>query len=193
MKKLKCSSCGAPLKIEDNKEYAICDHCGTKYKLNEDININIKLGDEDTSNIFSKMSLVMIIPIIIFVIALIIIIAFAVTNSKNASNKNKIDNNNNEIKETIKEQEEEAKKQVFNFQFTNDNGTKDAFFLKSTFDDIVESNKKYDRKVALVFDGKETTDENEIISIKQSLSGEYEVSFDYDKDGYINKIIVNKI
>lgn len=45
MKKLRCTSCGAELKIEENKEYAICEHCGSRYKLNEDFNINIKLDD----------------------------------------------------------------------------------------------------------------------------------------------------
>ena len=45
MKKLRCTSCGAELKVDDNKEYAVCEHCGSKYKLNEDVNINIKLDD----------------------------------------------------------------------------------------------------------------------------------------------------
>lgn len=60
-------------------------------------------------------------------------------------------------------------------------------------DEIIESNKTHDRKVSLVFEGKETTNEKEIIEIKHSLSGDYEVSINYDDDGYVNKIIVEKI
>ena len=68
------------------------------------------------------------------------------------------------------------------FQFNNDNGTKSAFFLESTLDEIIQSNKKYDRKVLLVFNGKETSDESEIIEIKHSLDGNYEVSLNYDDE-----------
>ena len=54
---------------------------------------------------------------------------------------------------------------MFNFQFANDNGTKSAFFLESTLDEIIESNKTQDRLVTLVFNGKEVTEESEIINI----------------------------
>ena len=33
MEKLKCSSCGGNLQVEENKEYAVCDHCGAKRRL----------------------------------------------------------------------------------------------------------------------------------------------------------------
>ena len=36
-------------------------------------------------------------------------------------------------------------------------------------------------------------EDKEIIEIKHSLSGDYEVSFNYDKNGFINKIIIEKI
>ena len=84
-------------------------------------------------------------------------------------------------------------KSMFNIHLENDGGTKNAFFLESTLDDIIQSNKTHDRKVTLVFEGKETTDEKEIIDIKHSLSGTYEVSINYDDKGYVNKIIVEKI
>ena len=204
MKKLKCSSCGAELEVEENKEYAECKYCGTKYKLNEDHNINIKLDDNMKEVLNNGMGTVkhlskfMIIPIIIFVIIFIMIIVFSfMTTSRFISSSN---DSYNEIEEKMKQQEdeekkreEESKKYHFNFQFNNGNGTKNALFLSSILDDIIESNKTNDRLVALVFDGKETTDEKEIIDIKHSLDGDYEVSLNYGDDGYINKIIVEKI
>jgi DNA-directed RNA polymerase subunit M/transcription elongation factor TFIIS len=195
MEKLRCSSCGAELQVEDNKEYAVCNHCGSKYKLNEDLNINIKLDDNTKEVINAGASTVkhvskyIFIPIILVIlINLGIIIYFGVKSPSNNINEE----NQKKTEENINKQQELAKKEMFNFQFTNDNGTKSAFFLKNTLDTIIQSNKTNERKVTLVFDGKETTDETEIINIKQSLDGDYEVSFDYDRDGYINKIIVEK-
>ena len=178
MEKLKCSSCGGHLEIEENKEYATCKYCGARYKLNEDLNINIKLDDNMKEIINSSLGTVQhfskfaIIPIaIIFVMAAFIIITIATSfNSSNNGDKN-----------------------MFNIHLEHDGGTKSAFFLSSTLDDIIQSNKTHNRKVALVFEGKETTDEKEIIDIKHSLSGTYEVSINYDDDGYVNKIIVDKI
>jgi len=178
MEKLKCSSCGGHLEIEENKEYAKCKYCGARYKLNEDLNVNIKLDDnmkEILNNGFGtvqKFSKFAIIPMaIIFVIATFIIITIATSfNSSSDGSKN-----------------------MFNIHLEHQGGTKSAFFLESTLDDIIQSNKTHNRKVALVFEGKETTDEKEIIDIKHSLSGTYEVSINYDDKGYVNKIIVEKI
>ena len=204
MKKLKCSSCGAELHVEDNKEYAVCNHCGSRYKLNEDLNVNIKLDDnmkEVLNNglgTVKNASKVMIIPFILFALIFIAIFVFGFINinkSKKSAeeNREKIHEQVKEQNEIINKQQEEAKKEMFNFQFANDNGTKSAFFLESTLDEIIESNKTQDRLVTLVFNGKEVTEESEIINIKHSLKGDYEVSFNYDDEGYINKIIVDKI
>ena len=197
MKKLNCSSCGALLKVEENKEYAVCDHCGTKYKLNEDLNVNIKLDDNvkqilnNGLGTFNHISKFMFIPIIIFVIIFVLIFYFGFMNTN--KNRKAIEDNQKQIAEQINKQEKNVKKNVFNFQFANDNGTKSAFFLESTLDKIIQSNKNYDKKVALVFNGTETIDESEIINIKHSLDGNYEVSFNYDEEGYVNKIIVDII
>lgn len=179
MEKLKCSSCGAVLEVEGDKEYARCPYCGSKYKLNEDVNINIKM-DDNTKEVINghfgtikKAQKFAFIPIIIIIIVFISI-AFIGIKVANRSDK-------------------EWDVTSFNSTFSNDAGTKSAFFLKSTLDEIIESNKTHDRKVILVFDGKETTNEKEIIEIKHSLSGDYEVSIDYDGDGYVNKVIVEKI
>lgn len=197
MKKLNCSSCGATLEVEENKEYAVCEHCGSRYKLNEDLNVNINLDDnmKDVLNTgmgtFNHTLKFMFIPIIIFVIIFGLIFYFGFINTNKS--KKVVDNNQNQIKEQINTQQEKVKKEMFNFQFINDNGTKSAFFLESTLDEIIQSNKTYDRKVILVFNGNEVIDESEIIDIKHSLKGNYEVSLNYDEEGYINKIVVNKI
>ena len=155
----------------------------------------------------------MVIPALIFFC--FIIITFVVSSIRESENRKNALERQKEIQEQAKQQEEkimeEAKKQQekaeeenkkweeemdknqFNFEFERENGTQSAFFLKSTFDKIVRSNKTNDRKISLVFNGTETIEESEIINIKQSLDGNYEVSINYDESGYINKIIVDKI
>lgn len=218
MEKLKCTSCGGHLQVEDNKEYAVCDHCGARYKLNEDLNINIKLDDnmkEILNGEFGTMGKnlkFMVIPAIAFFC--FIIIVMVISSIDEAANRRTAIERQKEMEESMKKQQEifseqfekgqekinenmksiedESDKDMFNLQFELKNGTQNAFFLKSTLDEIIRSNNKYDRKVTLVINGIETTNEQEIVSIKQSLDGDYEVSISYGDDGYVNKVIVNK-
>ena len=187
MKKLNCSSCGGHLEVESNNEYAFCRHCGARYKLNEDLNINFKVDDsvKDTLKggfrafkFISKMALV---PLCMFFIAFIVVTlsVFKTIRSETFQERTGI--------------QEKSKKETFNHQFINSNGTKQAIFVKSTLDIIILSNITLDRLVILIFNGTKTTDEKEIIEIKHSLDGEYEVSFNYDKSGYISEIKVEKI
>ena len=215
MEKLKCSSCGGQLQVEENKEYAVCEHCGARYKLNEDLNVNINLDDNmkevlnnglGTAKHFSKF---MIIPIAAFIIIFIISI-FTIFKTKNKTSdttdnlfnsyeeqlkaeKEAEERLQNMTEEQLNQYEEENKKNLFNMKFNGDNGTKSAFLTKYILDDIIQSNKTHDKLITLAIDGKETTDEAEIIEIKHSLDGEYEVSIDYDDAGYINKIKIDKI
>ena len=197
MERLKCSSCGAELEVESNNEYAFCRHCGTRYKLKEDLNVNIKLDDNMKEVINTGLGTVkhastfMIVPVIMFIM-IFITIAFAMFKTTNTMIDTKDETFDKYEEEKIKI-EEESKKYSFNFQFINANGTKATIFVKSTLDEIIQSNKTNERQVTLVFNGTETKEESEIIEIKHSLSGDYEVSLNYDDDGYINKILVDKI
>ena len=191
MEKLKCSSCGGDIVVDDDKEYGTCPHCGTKYKLNKDINFNIRI-DDNTKEVlnegygsFSRLFILIIIPIVAFIVFGIVIFSMNAVDSKN--------NLHNKYKQDTEEKDNSFEKNVFNLKFIGSNGTQNDFFLKHIFDNIIESNKTNDRKIVLVFDGKEVTEENEIIEIKHSLSGDYEVSLNYDNEGFINKIVVNKI
>lgn len=87
-------------------------------------------------------------------------------------------------------------KSSFNSTFEFDTGTKSGFFVSTTIDDIVTSNKtNKDHLITLVFDDVNTTDPTEIKNAKSKLEEwtDYEVSADYDNDGYINKITIEKI
>lgn len=199
MKKLRCTSCGAELKVDDNKEYAVCEHCGSKYKLNEDVNINIKLDDniKDVINngfmFGKKFSKFALIPIGIFVIFIVLIILFSFKSSADFEKRNR--ENEQEFEEQVNKGKEEGEKYSFNFQFVGDEGTDYGNLVSDTIDDIIKSNKTHDKKVTLVYNGESFTDENKMIEIKHSLGewDKYEVVINYDDDGYVNEIKIDKI
>ena len=198
MKNLKCTSCGAELKIEENNEYAICEHCKSRYKLNEDLNINIKLDDnvkeiiDNTLGISKRFSKFLFIPIIFFIIVVICIITFSIK----AQNDSK--NNQAEIQEKGESEAskimEESKKSIFNMQFSSVAGTKNGFFVKSTLDKVIESNKTNDRKVTVLYNEVSTEDESKIIEIKHGLGDwdQFEVYVNYDNE-YVNEIKIERI
>ncbi len=195
MKKMRCTSCGAELKIEENNEYAVCEHCGSKYKLNEDVNINIKLDDTmkdvvkqgmETTRKASKF--IFIVFGIIFITALVLIF----TMTKKASDRQE------ENRKQSEEQQEKAKnefdKTTFNMKFSMEEGTHVGSRVNTILDNIVMSNKTNDKKIALVYNDESITDEVKIKEIKQKIGewDKYEVSVNYDNDGYVNEIKVVK-
>lgn len=205
MEKLKCSSCGAPLDVDDDKEYAKCKYCGLTYKLSQDINIKL---DDNIKGVPKFVILPIIILVIVSIIIVSIFIVFPNISGKNShspiisnqdiSNSNEDETLNSNVNEKIYD---EWNINSFNFNFSFAAGTKERIELERILDSIVTSNKTHDRKIVLVFNGKEITDENEIIKVKQSLprgsyqaeTQKYEVLVNYDNDGYINKIIVEKV
>ena len=207
MEKLKCNSCGGEMTIDESKEYATCKYCGMKYKLNDDLNVNIKIDDsvKDVLNTglstAKHFSLFILFPIIVF----IIIIATAIIFTFKTSNENKDFFNDaeekiNDMYDDIKNNNEvdvdidDVSKARFNLYFTNQNGTQYKMLVENLLDHIIDSNKKYNRKIVLVYGDISTTDENEIINIKHKLDKpKYEVRIDYDSDGYVNKITLEDI
>ena len=207
MEKLKCNSCGGEMTIDESKEYATCKYCGMKYKLNDDLNVNIKIDDsvKDVLNTglstAKHFSLFMLFPIIVF----IIIIATAIIFTFKTSNENKDFFNDaeekiNDMYDDIKNNNEvdvdidDVSKARFNLYFTNQNGTQYKMLVENLLDHIIDSNKKYNRKIVLVYGDISTTDENEIINIKHKLDKpKYEVRIDYDSNGYVNKITIEDI
>lgn len=121
---------------------------------------------------------------------------------KDISNKisDGIDNvtNDEKTKEEI-EEEKQDKIDDFNMYYENHSGSETKFSVSSLIDKAVTNNKKNkDHLIEFIFDGKSFgTEASSIKEIKKSLTDfkgydiqYYEVSLDYDKDGYINKITI---
>lgn len=101
-----------------------------------------------------------------------------------------------------KEQEEYHKnfsKDSFNSTFEMNQGTKSGMFAKSQVDNVVKNNKKdKEHLIEVIFDGTSYgTDPSNISNVKNKLQEfngykfqEYEISLDYDDNGYVNKVTI---
>lgn len=114
MEKLRCSSCGGVLEVDEDKEYAKCPYCGSKYKLNQDMNINIKLDDNMKEVMTEQLGMVkrsskfIFLPIIVFILVTATFITIGVKMNRHSNN--------------------DYEKSSFNNQFENDGGKKTHFF-----------------------------------------------------------------
>lgn len=104
-----------------------------------------------------------------------------------------------ELDDIVTNKQEEEKKEspaVFNSGLTFAEGTQSTFMLESILDKIVTKNKlNKDMLITVVYKKTTTTDVDEIKKIKKSLKdwSEYEVSLDYDDEGYIIKVTIEDL
>lgn len=85
-------------------------------------------------------------------------------------------------------------KEQFNSTLEMYSGTKMGASVFNVLDKINTSNKKQDRKITVKYMDIETQDEAEIRNIKKQMDQfeDYELYFEYDEEGYINKAIIEK-
>ena len=82
----------------------------------------------------------------------------------------------------------------FNNVFEMYVGTEYGMSVGNLLDKVVTNNKtEKNHIITVIYGDKTTTDPNEIVSIKKSLEkwGEYEVSLDYDDNGFANKVTIS--
>ena len=104
-----------------------------------------------------------------------------------------------EIEKKMKEDELEREKDSFNNMHEFYAGTKGGTATGSEVDEIIKSNKKSsDHLIEVIFDGTSYgTDPDKIKEIKSMLKSfngyklqDYEISVDYDENGYVNKVTI---
>lgn len=111
--------------------------------------------------------------------------------------QNQINNDfSNDFENDKTEMEETISKSKFNLPFIYSSGTNLEVFVSNTLDDVITSNKtNKEMLITVVYGDIETTDTEKIKSIKKMLKEftKYEVSVDYDDNGYVNKITIEDI
>ena len=176
MQKLRCTSCNGDLEVDANDKYATCKFCGTKYKLDGDnvVVLNVpSLSQEDVKAMDKAF-----IPFAVVFGSIVAVITFCIVFfSFNMNKKHDVSS--------------------FNLEFSYSSGTQNPVFVGETLDNVITKNKTNDKhKITVVYNDKETQNEDEIIEIKKNLTERigiyttYEVKLYYDKDGYVNKIVI---
>lgn len=206
LKELKCPNCGAKLKSNSNEKengQITCPYCQTNFVIEDEYNAGyqytkgaLKASEEQFYAIYKKIrynpvsKIITIIFICLFFFIFIISISTIVSINKNMQPNKIIDQDDDKSLPANRVAAED-----FNFTFKGYNGTKNKFFIEGYLDTIVTNNKtNQDHQIIVKFNGQETTNSNEIVSIKQSLldNKEYELSMDYDTQGYFNKLTITE-
>ena len=100
------------------------------------------------------------------------------------------------INETILERiYTEFEKHSFNRSIEIRTGTRNGSSARGILEDVITSNKTKEKKITIKYGEVETQDEAEIRKIKQGFGNfeDYEVYVEYDADGFINKVIIEKL
>lgn len=181
--------------------------------------VNIKKEDSPKKNKSGDRKFILYILIIIF-IASLSLLAYRIGTDIKAKKDEIKEELRKEKEKAEKKQEEEEKKQQeledkikkeqeeyhenfskdsFNSTFEINQGTKSGLFAKSQVDNIIKNNnKEKEHLIEVVFDGTSYgTDPSNISNVKNNLREfngykfqEYEISLDYDDNGYVNKVTI---
>ena len=195
---LKCKNCGAQLKVEEGTSQVKCEFCGSTFSVDDAYNEGykytkgvLKARSEQMEEDFNKAQDLMDSFIgkpsrvfsIAFVVIFILIFAFigyhmyvGFSDSRNSRDSFEIDS--------------------FNTPYETDAGKRSGFFIVRTLDDIVTNNKtNKSHIITVVYNDITTTEEKEIKEIRNKLSDrkDYDVSLDYDSNGYVNKYTIEDI
>lgn len=161
--------------------------------------------EESKKKIYKTGKTIIIVYIVIIVLMFVIPVGVGiwcfVAFNKSADNQFETFNNMSggiisNIKGEIEKDNLEANVAKFNAGLTSLQGTQSKFFLSGYLDNIITKNKTYsNHTITVTYNDITTTEEDEIIKIKHSLKDgcEYEVSVDYDTNGYINRVKIMDI
>ena len=103
------------------------------------------------------------------------------------------ENSNSEGGKTNTNQYHQTEIMIFNSSFEFYNGMQSKFSVSNLLEEVVTNNKtKKEHIITVVCDGISTTNTDEIRTLKQNLETgkNYEISLDYDTNGFVNKITI---
>jgi len=144
--------------------------------------------EKDIDEIKPRKWLVVILLLIAIAISVVLINKIVIDRKEN-----KKENNNNIFDKLHTNTNNTFDKDSFNSKFERYTGSESGFFLEDLFDITITNNKKYpDKKVAIRYNEINTTDPEEIKSIKKGIKNgdKFEVSVNYNKDGIVFEVVL---
>lgn len=148
--------------------------------------------------------------VILIILALVIVVVLADKFIKNLNSKKSENDNSkgissifdktfeifNNVSSEISSQNYDFNKSSFNSDYELYIGTKWGSSCEPILNNAITNNKKNTEHLIIVkYNGKETSDPTEITDIKQSLDKweEYEISLNYDENGFVSEIIIEAV
>ena len=195
---LKCNNCGAQLKVEEGTSQVKCEFCGSTFSVDDAYNEGykytkgvLKAHSEQMEEDFNKAQDLIDDFIgkpskvfsIAFVAIFILIFGFIGYRIYTTFTDNEKEHDSFEVNS-------------FNTPYETDAGKRSGFFIVRTLDDIVTNNKtNKSHVITVVYNGITATEEKSIKEIRNMLSEnkDYDVSLDYDSNGYVNKFTIEDI
>ena len=205
LKELKCKNCGANLQVEENAKEVNCKFCHTTFAVEtaentgyefekgrikaqkEEFQNKMKGVSDAVNNInVDEVAKTLKWPFIIYAVIFVIMfvgVGFFIVNVALGMNKD------------IKNSSDKFAVSAFNTGYEMDTGTQPYVFVESTLSDVITDNKKGQHTITVVYNDTKTSKPDEIKELKNSLdkSKSYEISFDYDEKGFINKMIIEDV
>ena len=139
----------------------------------------------------------LLVVLLVIAIAIVIVLLNKLITDYNERKKNDKSNGiSNIVNEQIEKGNEMFNKfevESFNSTYELDVGENYGLSVKRTLDKVITNNKKNTNNVlTVVFEEVSTTDPEEIKKLKKNFDDwtKYEVSVDYNEEGYINKITI---
>ena len=114
--------------------------------------------------------------------------------SNDAVNQKTCANYKDSILYTISTHYEESKSAKFNSEYEAYKGEKYGNVVNSLIDKVVLSNKSSKKVIVVDFGGTLLDDNNKMTDVKESVDSSvvYNISYEYDSEGFINKIIISE-
>lgn len=201
---MKCPSCGAETRND------VCEYCGCEVPRNSnDIHVthSFEMDPEskeqfkrsaEGNKTFGKIYIIVFLVIVFFSIGFFVFIAFnmfKVFSNRNTMNMNNesIVSENNDFQGDIDfdEVQESTNIKIFNSSIELYRGTQKGTAISFLLNDVL-SNKLSKRSIQIKYGETTTGDANEISEMSSQFDdfSDYDISFEYDDEGYINLITI---
>ena len=116
-----------------------------------------------------------------------------ITNQSNSLIDEVIDDMNDQINsDEITDQFSKAEINAFNAPFELYSGSQTGLFIETLLNKIVTNNKKEEHIITVIYNDITTAIPDDITTLKENFEDfeEYEVSLDYDTNGFVNKVTI---
>ncbi len=181
----KCPNCGAKIKLDLDKKIYHCQYC--RY----DIILEDEKGNKTTEipydELFAKsksIGKILIIPIVIFAIIFITIMVIVVSNFFKMDDE-LLDNFTNQVSV-----------QSFNV-YIDETGVLYGSTIANLLDHVQKNMENYDKHITIVYNDEIVSGDDAIfdliVEVDLDSFAEYTIRNDKDEDGYINKVIIEKV